>query len=98
MNRLVAAALTLLCVSPAWGQNTGATPPASSTGSLSADKPGAYMQQTAPGDHWTYQVRDEISGTIKTMRTVIVTDVSEKEIATRFEIADTGRSGRSDAC
>jgi hypothetical protein len=51
------------------------------------------LQQVAPGDHWTYEVKDEIVGTILRTRTDMVTDVSKNEIAVRFDVADTGRSG-----
>lgn len=36
-----------------------------------------------PGDRWVYEVTDEITGDIKLTRTVVVLDVSEKEINTR---------------
>src|SRR5262249_13031577 len=36
-----------------------------------------------PGDRWVYEVTDEITGDIKQTTTVIVLDVSEKEINTR---------------
>jgi hypothetical protein len=92
MNRVVAAAFILLWISPALAQVTS-TPAPPSSAPVSPPTASANLQRAAPGDHWTYQVRDEISGAIKTMRTVIVTDVSATEIATRFEIAETGRSG-----
>src|SRR5262245_14124486 len=36
-----------------------------------------------PGDRWVYEVTDEITGDIKQTTTVVVLDVSEKEINTR---------------
>jgi hypothetical protein len=39
-----------------------------------------------PGDRWVYEVTDEITGDIKQTTTVVVLDVSEKEINTRVSI------------
>ena len=50
------------------------------------------MQQVAPGDHWTYEVKDEISGNVKSTRTDLVTDVTQKDIAVRVDFANTGRT------
>jgi hypothetical protein len=36
-----------------------------------------------PGDRWVYEVTDEVTGDIKQTMTVVVLDVSEKEINTR---------------
>lgn len=44
------------------------------------------------GDHWTYEVKDEISGAIKFTRTDMVTDISNNEIAVRVDFADPGRT------
>jgi hypothetical protein len=50
------------------------------------------MQQVAPGDHWTYEVKDEISGNVKSTRTDLVTDVTQKDIAVRVDFVGTGRT------
>jgi hypothetical protein len=50
------------------------------------------MQQVAAGDHWTYEVKDEISGSVKFTRTDLVTDVTQKDIAVRVDFANTGRT------
>jgi hypothetical protein len=39
-----------------------------------------------PGDRWVYEVTDEVTGDIKQTTTVVVLDVSEKEINTRMSI------------
>jgi hypothetical protein len=36
------------------------------------------------GDHWTYELRDDITGDIKSTITNSVTDVSNSEISTRI--------------
>src|SRR4030095_7275973 len=39
-----------------------------------------------PGDRWVYEVTDEVTGDIKQTTTVVVLDVSEKEINTRVSV------------
>jgi hypothetical protein len=39
-----------------------------------------------PGDRWVYEVTDEVTGDIKQTTTVVVLDVSDKEINTRVSI------------
>lgn len=61
---------------------TNSTPPAA-----------ANMQDPAVGDHWTYQVTDEISGKLTATRTVLITDLSKNDVTIRFDIVGNGRSG-----
>jgi hypothetical protein len=51
------------------------------------------MEEPLPGDRWTYEVRDEISGTITATRANVVTEVTPKEISVRFNIVGTPNSG-----
>jgi hypothetical protein len=48
------------------------------------------MEEAQTGDHWTYELRDDITGDIKSTITNTVTDVSDSEISTR--IAQLGNS------
>lgn len=43
------------------------------------------MEQPLPGDHWTYEVRDDITGALKYTTTNLVTDVTENGISVRME-------------
>jgi hypothetical protein len=43
------------------------------------------MEEPMGGDHWTYEVRDEIAGTITATRTNVVTEVTPKDISTRVD-------------
>jgi hypothetical protein len=43
-----------------------------------------------PGDRWVYEVTDEVTGDLKGTTTVIVTDVSKKEINTRVSVRGAG--------
>jgi len=44
-----------------------------------------------PGDRWVYEVKDEITGDLKRTMTVVVLDVSEKEINTRMSVRGAAR-------
>jgi hypothetical protein len=57
--------------------------PASPAASTAASKPVVSMEEPQPGDHWTYEVRDEITGTVTATRTSVVTEVTPAEISTR---------------
>ncbi|WP_439923148.1 hypothetical protein [Nitrobacter sp. JJSN] len=59
----------------------------------SSTDPGIDMSQVAVGDHWSYDVIDDITGKVKQRVTSLVTDVSEKEIATRAETEGSSRYG-----
>jgi hypothetical protein len=48
------------------------------------------MEDPQTGDHWTYELRDDITGDVKSTITNTVTDVSGSEITTR--IAQLGNS------
>jgi len=43
------------------------------------------MEPPMLGDHWTYQLRDEITGEIKTTLTNIITDLTPTNIAVRIQ-------------
>jgi hypothetical protein len=51
--------------------------PASNTGEL--------MDPPMIGDHWTYEVRDEITGELKNTLTSIITDLTPTDIAVRVQ-------------
>jgi hypothetical protein len=72
----------------AWAQQP--TPP-SSPAAVQPSKAIVPMEEPMPGDHWTYEVRDEITGTITATRTNVVTEVTPKDISTRVDTA-----GKSD--
>src|SRR5262249_19295714 len=47
------------------------------------------MEEPQPGDHWTYQVRDEITGKAGGARGQVVTDVTPKSIRLRIKFGET---------
>ena len=51
------------------------------------------MEEPQPGDHWTYEVRDEITGAISATRENVVTEVTPTDISVRFKIVGTSNEG-----
>jgi hypothetical protein len=45
------------------------------------------MEEPTPGDHWTYELRDEVLGTARSQRTIVVTEVTATEIGARIMFA-----------
>jgi hypothetical protein len=52
----------------------------------------ASMWDITVGDHWTYDLKDEIADEVIQTRKVIVTDMANNQIATRLDDAKTGQS------
>jgi hypothetical protein len=50
-----------------------------------APNPDESMDSPMVGDHWTYEVRDEITGEVKNTVTTTITDLTPTDIAVRFE-------------
>jgi len=50
------------------------------------------MEQPLPGDYWTYEVHDEILGTLSATRTTVITEVSPTEIGMRYTVLGTPNS------
>jgi hypothetical protein len=86
-----------LAAGNAWAQQApppeGTTAPSSSPASVPPSKAVTSMEEPIPGDHWTYEVRDEITGTISATRANVVTEVTPKEITVRFRIVGTPNEG-----
>lgn len=51
-----------------------------------AAKPLVAMEEPQPGDFWTYEVHDEISGKVSAVRKNIVTEVTPRDISVRFTV------------
>ena len=92
MQRLVAGAVLLLCVNVASAEDLKLSP-APSEGSSSTSSSNPTMQPPTIGDHWTYEVKDDISNALIQTRTIVITDLSKGAIATRFDVLKTGQSG-----
>src|SRR4051812_16494076 len=53
------------------------------------------MEEPLPGDYWTYEIRDDITGTISGPRTNVVTEVTPTEISVHSKISATSNEGFS---
>jgi hypothetical protein len=65
-------------------------PPAAPAPTIEIPNSPEPMEDAQTGDHWTYELRDDITGEVKSTITNTVTDVSGSEITTR--IAQLGNS------
>jgi hypothetical protein len=84
---LLATAGSLLAQTPA-----GSPPASTSQAPEPGDRP-EPMEEAQVGDHWTYELRDDITGDVKSTITNTVTDVSAKEISTRIAVLGNPNSG-----
>jgi hypothetical protein len=79
----------------AWAQT--ASPPVEAAPSITAPVPAPKavipMEEPQPGDHWTYEIRDEITGKISGPRENVVTEVTPKNISLRFTNAGNTNEG-----
>src|ERR1700680_646888 len=71
----------------------GAPAPSSPTAPVQPSGAVVAMEEPLPGDHWTYEVRDEIAGTITATRANVVTEVTPTDITVRFKIAGNNNEG-----
>jgi hypothetical protein len=85
-----------LVASNAWAQQApppaGVPAPASPPAST-PPKAVVPMEEPQPGDHWTYEVRDEITGKISATRENVITEVTPKDISVRFKVVGTTNGG-----
>jgi hypothetical protein len=74
------------CVLATIGLLLSATALTAQTPAPAAAEPAAQEKMEDPqvGDHWTYDVRDDISGDVKSINTITVTDVSDSQISVRY--------------
>ncbi len=68
------ACLLLMMISIALAQPTAPAPDSSES-----------METPLPGDHWTYEIHDDITGYLKFTTTNVITDVTANEISLRME-------------
>jgi hypothetical protein len=69
------------------------SPPAASSPPAETPNSPEPMEDAQTGDHWTYEVRDEITGEVKSTVTTTVTDVSASEISTKSAQLGTSNFG-----
>jgi hypothetical protein len=89
MLRYAVLALIGLAASDAFAQQAAPVPPAAAE----ASKPVVPMEEPLPGDRWTYEVRDEITGEITSTRSNVVTEVTPTGITMRIKKLGTDKVG-----
>ena len=91
------AAVAFICLTAATASAQPARSPTVAPSDVAApsapDKPVIPMEEPQPGDRWTYEVHDEITGTVTATRENIVTEVTPAEISVRFKIVGTSNEG-----
>lgn len=94
-SRFVFVAISLLAASGSLSAQTtpNSSPPAAASPAIEAPSGVEPMADPQTGDHWTYELRDDISGDIKSTITNTVTDVSNSEIGTRIALLGNSNSG-----
>jgi hypothetical protein len=95
MLRYAAPMVISLVATCAWAQQTPppAAAPLDAAASVQRAKALVPMEEPQPGDRWTYEVRDEITGTITATRENVVTEVTTNDISVRFKIVGTTNEG-----
>jgi hypothetical protein len=90
-HAFLAAIGLLATVAPLSAQTAkDASPPSTSAPGLPSPE---TMEDPQPGDHWTYELKDEITGEVKGTNTNTVTDVGASEINTRIGLLGNPGSG-----
>jgi hypothetical protein len=82
LRRHVLAAIGLLVSADVLNAQTPPNPTPAATEQPAVQE---TMEEPQVGDHWTYEIRDEITGDLKSTITHTVTDVSATEIGIRLE-------------
>jgi hypothetical protein len=80
-----------LVASSAWAQQV--PPQTEPPASAQPAKAVIPMEDPQPGDHWTYEIRDEITGAISATRANVVTEVTPTEISIRYKLVGTPTEG-----
>jgi hypothetical protein len=97
MLRFVILVVVNFAATGAWAQTSApapaTVPPDATATSAPPAKAVVPMEEPLPGDHWTYEIRDEITGTITATRENVVTEVTPTEISVRYKKVGTSGQG-----
>jgi hypothetical protein len=77
---------------PAPNRTEPPAPPSASTPAIPPDV-AETMEEALPGDHWTYETRDEITGDVKATTTNVVTEVTAAAISLRVNVLGNPNTG-----
>jgi hypothetical protein len=93
------AVLGVICLvgTSAWAQQAPLPAAVAPSADASAQPAKAVvpMEEPRAGDRWTYEVRDEITGTVTATRETVVTEVTPTEISVRYKSLGTHNEGFS---
>jgi hypothetical protein len=94
MVRCVILVVVSLAATGAWAQTPSpAAAPPDAVASPPSAKAVVPMEQPQPGDRWTYEIRDEITGTVTATREFAVTEVTPTDISVRYRNLGTNNQG-----
>jgi hypothetical protein len=96
MFRYATLLVLILVADSAWAQQdplSADTPPAAAPAVSTSPKDVVHMEQPQPGDHWTYEMRDEITGKVTGLRENAVTEVTPKDISVRVKTVGSTDTG-----
>jgi hypothetical protein len=88
---LAAIAVVATTSAPLAQTQSGGSRPA--TPSAAVENSNEAIEDPQTGDHWTYELRDEISGVVKSTFTHTITDVSDSEISIRVNNLGNANTG-----
>jgi hypothetical protein len=92
--RYAVPAMICLIMGSAWAQQAPqAEMPAAPPSPVSPAKAVVPMEQPLAGDRWSYEVRDEITGTVTATRENVVTEVTPTEITVRYKNLGSNNTG-----
>jgi hypothetical protein len=96
MLRCVILVVVNLAATGAWAQTPSpAAAPPDAAASAQPAKAVVPMEEPQPGDRWTYEIRDEITGSVTGTREFVVTEVTPTQISVRHKKLGTDTEGLS---
>ncbi|HEX3115047.1 MAG TPA: hypothetical protein VHQ48_06185 [Bradyrhizobium sp.] len=95
LRRAFLAAVGLIVTTGSLSAQTApnASPPAASSPAVESGTSPEAMEDAQTGDHWTYELRDDISGDVKSVLAHTVTDVTDSQIGVRIARVGKANSG-----
>jgi hypothetical protein len=94
MLRCVVLVVVNLAATGAWAQTPSpAAAPPDAAASAPPAKAIVPMEEPQPGDRWTYEIRDEITGSVTATREYAVTEVTPTEISVRYQNLGSNNEG-----
>jgi hypothetical protein len=92
-HALLATIGLLATTAPLLAQTAKDAQPPSTSAPVESPNGSDAMEEAQLGDHWTYELKDEIAGEVKGTYTNVVTDVSGTEIGVRVGMTGNSNTG-----